>query len=153
MTVSAPATVRMARADDAWRIAQLSAELGYPADCAEIAERLHRLAASAADAVLVAEADALVVGWAHVCQALSVEYPPLAELRGLVVDATLRSRGIGAALLGASERWAVARGLQELRVRSQVVRERAHRFYLDRGYTERKRQVVFVKPLPRIDDA
>jgi hypothetical protein len=32
-------------------------------------------------------------------------------------------------------------------VRSNVVRERAHRFYLREGYVERKRQVVFDKTL------
>jgi hypothetical protein len=28
-----------------------------------------------------------------------------------------------------------------------VIRERTHRFYVERGYTERKRQVVFDKVL------
>jgi hypothetical protein len=32
-------------------------------------------------------------------------------------------------------------------VRSNVIRERAHRFYLREAYAERKRQVVFEKPL------
>jgi hypothetical protein len=34
-----------------------------------------------------------------------------------------------------------------MRVNSNVVRERAHRFYLREGYTERKRQAVFFKQL------
>ena len=140
--------VRAARAADAGRIAELSAQLGYPADTSEIAQRLQRLAAHTSDAVLVAEVDGGVVGWIHVCAVLSVEYAPMAEVRGLVVDAQRRSRGIGAALLQAAEEWATRSGLREMRVRSQVVRERAHRFYLERGYAERKRQVVFVKALP-----
>jgi hypothetical protein len=34
-----------------------------------------------------------------------------------------------------------------MRVRSNVIRERAHRFYLREGYAEKKRQAVFLKQL------
>jgi GNAT superfamily N-acetyltransferase len=78
---------------------------------------------------------------------LHIEEVPFAELAGLVVGDSARSRGIGALLLRAAEDWARNRGFARLRVRSNVVRERAHRFYLREGYIERKRQVVFDKTL------
>ena len=58
-----------------------------------------------------------------------------------------RGVGVGAQLLHAAEQWAAKNGFGRMRVRSNVVRERAHRFYLREGYRERKRQVVFDKDL------
>jgi GNAT superfamily N-acetyltransferase len=139
--------VRVARIGDAERVAQLSGELGYPSSTEDIRQRLRDLDASSDDAVLVADVEGRVAGWVHVGRVLSVEYDALAEVRGIVVDSTARSRGIGAALLHAAEDWAMRAGLREIRVRSQLMRQRAHRFYLERGYEERKRQVVFVKSL------
>jgi len=63
-----------------------------------------------------------------------------------VLDAA-RSLGVGARLLAAAEAWSRDAGFARMRVRSNVVRERAHRFYVREGYVERKRQVVFEKDL------
>ena len=41
----------------------------------------------------------------------------------------------------AGEAWARARGLKEMVLRSNVIRERAHAFYRRLGYEEQKRQV------------
>jgi hypothetical protein len=48
-------------------------------------------------------------------------------------------------LLAAAEAWAREQGFASMRVRSNVLRERAHRFYLREGYLEKKRQAVFLK--------
>jgi GNAT superfamily N-acetyltransferase len=47
--------------------------------------------------------------------------------------------------VSAAETWAAKRGAKRLRVRSNVMRERAHRFYERLGYTITKRQAVFDK--------
>jgi GNAT superfamily N-acetyltransferase len=64
-----------------------------------------------------------------------------------VVDETRRSRGTGAALVEAAVEWAGRHGFRNLRVRSNVVRERTHAFYERLGFTRLKQQVVFVKPV------
>ena len=48
-------------------------------------------------------------------------------------------------LLAAAEAWAREHGFASMRVRSNILRERAHRFYLREGYIEKKRQAVFLK--------
>ncbi|HXH05932.1 MAG TPA: GNAT family N-acetyltransferase, partial [Vicinamibacterales bacterium] len=53
----------------------------------------------------------------------------------------------GAALVRAVERWAAARGLPRLRLRSNVVRAAAHRFYLRQGFGIVKTQHAFEKSL------
>jgi GNAT superfamily N-acetyltransferase len=141
-------SIRMARSEDAAALAQLSTQLGYPADAGTIAARHARVrAADVGEVFVAADAQGNVIGWAHVVPRLHLEEIPFAELAGLVVADTARSAGVGARLLAAAETWAKQHGFTRLRVRSNVVRERAHRFYLREGYAERKRQVVFEKDL------
>ncbi len=139
--------IREAAADDAEAIAGLSTQLGYPAGAAETAERLAAIRAHEDHAVLVAEAGGRVVGWVHVFAACRIESEPFAELGGLVVEDAERGRGIGGRLVEAAESWAAARGFATMRVRSNVVREDARRFYEHRGYARAKVQAVFAKPL------
>jgi len=47
----------------------------------------------------------------------------------------------------AAEQWARVHGFALMRVRSNVVRERAHRFYEREGYARVKTQAVFRKAL------
>ena len=130
-------------------LASLSGELGYPTDAATMRERLVRLRANARDGeVFVAEsANGDVIGWTHVAGRLNLEEAPFAELAGLVVANGARGCGVGQRLLRAAEDWSRTQGFARLRVRSNVVRGRAHGFYLREGYVERKRQVVFDKLL------
>ena len=140
--------IRPAGAGDAADLARLSAQLGYPADAAAIAARLALVRASHAGEIFAAvDAHASIVGWTHVAPRVNLEEEPFAELAGLIVGEGVRGRGVGALLLRAAENWAREHGYAKLRVRSNVLRERAHRFYLREGYVERKRQAVFDKPL------
>ena len=137
--------IRTAGAADAGALAELSAQLGYLADSAAVAARLARMRADpAAGEVFVAvDARGKITGWTHVAARLNLEEAPFTELAGLVVDAAARGHGVGVALLRAAEEWSRAQGFARLRVRSNVLRERAHRFYRRQGYAETKRQVVF----------
>jgi GNAT superfamily N-acetyltransferase len=58
-----------------------------------------------------------------------------------------RSNGAGAQLLEAAERWARRKRCVNMSVRSNIVRERAHAFYLRHGYEHYKTQKAFRKPL------
>lgn len=133
--------------DDARRVSELALELGYPTSEAEVRVRLPRLAADPAQAVFVAELDDGVLGWVHVCEEHTLLFEPYAEIVGLIVDSTARSRGIGAALLARAEAWAVERGLVTVHLRSRTTRERAHAFYLREGYRITKTQHAFERDL------
>lgn len=146
-STGAPTPVRRASREDAAEIARLTAQLGYPTAPEAIARRLTSLLPSAEHGVWVASEDAALMGWLHVAVTRALEYEPCAEILGLVVDETRRGRGAGAALVAAAEAWARAQGLSEIRVRSRVTREGAHRFYERLGYLEWKRQVAFRKSL------
>jgi len=141
--------IRKARRGDAERIAQLSAELGYPATPAQITARLRQLTPASKHAVFVAESAeaARVVGWIHVSVSHLLESYVRAEVNGLIVAEGQRSAGAGAKLLEAAEEWARKRGCRGMNVRSNVIRERAHKFYEQQGYEHYKTQKAFRKAL------
>jgi len=142
-----PVAIRRATMSDAPALADLSVQLGYPSTPEEARRRLTPLLDRPDGAVLVAQRGERVVGWVHVLRVERLEADPFGELGGLVVDASCRSQGVGSLLLRAAENWTLAHGLRRLRVRSNVVREAAHRFYETRGYTRSKQQAIFDKPL------
>jgi len=98
--------------------------------------------------VLVAESpERKVVGWLHASVSPLLEVQLRAEVNALVVADDERSRGTGALLLRAAERWARNHGCKNMSVRSNVIRERAHQFYLRNGYDHYKTQKAFRKPI------
>ena len=140
--------IRKARRGDAARIAQLSGELGYPASAEQIAARLRQLTPATKHAVFVAEsAEGGLIGWVHVSTSYLLESDLRAEVNGLIVAEGQRSAGAGAKLLQAAEEWARKRGCKGMNVRSNVIRERAHKFYEANGYEHYKTQKAFRKPL------
>jgi GNAT superfamily N-acetyltransferase len=140
--------IRRAKSTDAARIAELSGQLGYPATPLEIAQRLRQIKPASQHAVLVAESpERKAIGWLHVSVSPLLEAQLRAEVNGLVVDDDERSRGTGALLLRAAEQWARSRGCKDMSVRSNVLRERAHQFYLRHGYEHCKTQKAFRKQL------
>jgi GNAT superfamily N-acetyltransferase len=140
--------VRRARTSDAPRLAELSGQLGYPATSAEIIKRIRRLKPASQNALFVADSPgAGVVGWAHVSVTHLVEVDTRAELNGLIVSEGQRSLGAGAHLLEAAEHWARKHGCPSMSVRSNVIRERAHKFYERQGYEHYKTQKAFRKTL------
>jgi GNAT superfamily N-acetyltransferase len=139
--------IRAPSARDAPAIAMLLAELGYPAERHEIPGRVERMCADGTAAVFVAGADgpstAEVLGVVTV-HALSVLHAeaPVAQLTALVVHATARGRGVGAALVAAAERWARARGAARIVVTTALHRVQAPRFYERLGYEHTGRRYV-----------
>ena len=107
-----------------------------------------RLSRTPTDAALGAfTPEGRLLGWVHVQERALLESEPFAEVCSLVVEERERGRGVGAALMGACERWALARGLGRMRVRSNVKRAPAHAFYGRLGYAVVKSQHVFQRVL------
>jgi GNAT superfamily N-acetyltransferase len=140
--------IRRAKSSDAPRLADLAGQLGYPTTTAQLRERLRRIQPASQHTIFVAEsAKDEVVGWLHVSRQPLLEEELRAEVNGLVVADGHRSLGAGARLLAAAEDWARKRGCKGMSVRSNVIRERAHKFYERNGYEHYKTQKSFRKPL------
>jgi GNAT superfamily N-acetyltransferase len=113
-----------------------------------MAERLHRVLAKTEDVIFVAEAlRPGTIGWIHGAERDSLEVDRRCEILGLVVDSTHRNRRVGRALVAAVERWAAARGLEQVAVRSNVTRIESHPFYERLGYVRVKTSHIYRKSI------
>ncbi len=140
--------IRRAKSADAPQIAVLAGQLGYPATAVQMRKRLVGIKPASQHAVFVADfPEHGVIGWVHVSRQPLLEVEIRAEVNGLVVAEGQRSLGAGAKLLAAAEAWARKHGCKSMSVRSNVIRERAHRFYERNGYEHYKTQKSFRKKL------
>lgn len=146
--VQTTCTVRPAQPHDCDEMAELAGQLGYECTGEEVRERLCHMQDADQYAVFVAELPGgQLAGWIGAYLFRCVETASCAEISGLVVKHDLRSRGIGKRLLDAAEEWARSIGCDAMSVRSNVKRERAHRFYTNNGYEQVKTQNLFHKRL------
>ena len=149
MTRTAPSVeIRAPLKGDFEAVAHLAGELGYPSTAAEIQERLAAVAGDPHYAAFVAVDHAgHVLGWIQLTEVRPLTGDPRAEITGLVVASSRRGGGVGRLLVERGENWARERALAEIGLHSNVLRERAHEFYLRLGYRVTKSQKVFRKDL------
>jgi len=139
-------SVRPALLTDATRIVALCAQLGYGVPLAHVQHELRTMRNDRT--VLVAVVPRVgVVGWVGVCERHTLTSNRRADIEGLVVEDEYRGNGIGEMLLTSAQTWAKARGCRQVRLLSNVVRKRAHGFYLRFGYEVLKTEYVFEKNL------
>lgn len=146
--------LRSARLSDAAEIAELSGQLGYPASGDEMSARLARLLPDPDYSIAVVEgADGSLLGWIGAEYRILLELGEEIEIVGLVVRQGTRRAGVGKALLAAAEEWARGRGLDAIRVRSNVARPDSHPFYERMGYALVKTQHCYRKGLAQPNEA
>jgi GNAT superfamily N-acetyltransferase len=140
--------IRAPREQDYARLAELAGQLSYPSTADEIAQRLAAMAGSREHAVFVAETQGgEIAGWIAVFISRGLEVNPRGEISGLIVDERFRSQAVGKHLLARAEEWAREQGCDVVGLRSNVIRDRAHAFYIREGYQHSKTQKTFRKNL------
>lgn len=113
----------------------LAEQLGYPVSLDVLLQRFGALNKSTNHKLFVASSDTKVIGWVHVGREMSSLLSDMgADIGALVVDSEYRSAGVGGALMAAAEKWAWGQNIDVVRVRSNVKRSDAHRFYERQGY-------------------
>jgi len=133
--------------DDAPAIAALSLQLGYSITAEKTAAQIIAISNSPNDVAYVAVDGHTVIGWIHVFRTLRLECDPYCEIGGLVVEQLYRGNGIGKILIDNARPWCREKKCSVLRVRSNVKRTDAHKFYEQVGFTTIKQQKVFEIPL------
>jgi len=142
-------TIRVLRVDDAKTVATLSASLGYLASAEEVQSRIELLADSNDRMAFAAILQDAVVGWIDAAVERHLQSEPVVVIGGLIVRDDMRGKRIGQQLCHAVEQWAAQIEISAVRVRSQLKRADAHRFYLRDGYTQMKISAVFEKHVLR----
>lgn len=141
-------TIRKAILDDAPQLAELSEVLGYPVDVHLLKRRLEIILPKNDHVVFVAESSPnSISGWIHAADQEILEAGRFCEILGLVVGATQRRTGVGRRLVSEVERWAAERGINQISVRSNVIRPESHQFYQHLGFVRIKTQHVYRKEL------
>jgi (aminoalkyl)phosphonate N-acetyltransferase len=140
-------SIRRLIVDDAEEVAELCRQLGYPSSPEDLRRRIEERSRSVDSIALAAVLNDRIAGWIDACIERHLQSPASAVIGGLVVRDDARGGGIGRRLCLEIEQWARDKSVPLLRVRSQIVREDAHRFYLREGYRKVKTSVVFEKPL------
>jgi GNAT superfamily N-acetyltransferase len=97
--------------------------------------------------LVAADEKDVAVGWIHGRVVRWLESDPFVDVGGMVVADSSRGQGVGGRLLDEVENWARSLGHRRIRIRSNVVRERAHGFYTRLGYDKVKTSYVFEKTL------
>ncbi|MHB1223628.1 MAG: GNAT family N-acetyltransferase, partial [Gemmatimonadaceae bacterium] len=144
--------IRRATALDAPELARLLTSLGHPTTAAAIEAHWEEWQ-SAGNAALVAERpDGTLAGVATLHHMLVLHRPrPVGRITALVVDAPVRGKGIGRALVAAAEETLASAGCGLLEITSNVRRADAHAFYEHLGYE--RTSFRFARMLPRVEGA
>jgi len=133
---------------DAKPVAELSVQLGYPVSRMELKNRFVRIAATPGNGLFVAlNNEQTVIGWMHVHTIDRIEVGRYAEIGGIVVDETMRGRGVGRALMLCAETWAREHGFDRVKLSSGAHRTEAHAFYEHIGYSNIRTSFRFEKIL------
>lgn len=128
-------TIRTAVASDAPALASMLGQLGYPTDASEIPGRLARMTERPGTIVFVAEHrnKPVAVVTVHLLPSLHTS-DPNAWLTAVVVDESVRGKGVGSAIVKHAEDWARRQGAKRLALTSHLRRVEAHEFYKNREY-------------------
>jgi GNAT superfamily N-acetyltransferase len=136
----ATAKVRAMQDDDLPHVRQLNFQLGYSGTIKQIRSRFAGVRQQAGQELFVAHVGERLVGWLHVQSHRSLESEPYAEIAGLIVDRDERRHGVGRALVERACAWAKDQQHATVRVRSNVNREEAAKFYPAMGFAILKTQ-------------
>jgi ribosomal protein S18 acetylase RimI-like enzyme len=145
--MEASVLVRHWEEKDLAQLADLSGELGYPATREQVARRLSLIGSGGIVLVAADRGSGRVLGWIELQVITHITSDPHLEICGLVVSGEARSRGIGSLLVSAAEETARDKNVRCLRVRSNIIRDRAHGFYTRLGFANVKTSKVFEKAL------
>ena len=146
-TNSIAVSIRRLSVDDAEAAAELSSQLGYPSSPGDLRKRIEELSHTTDRVAFAAVVDGEMVGWIDAAMERHLQYAASAVIGGLVVREEMRGQGVGRRLCVEVEEWARSQSVPLVRVRSQIKREDAHRFYLRDGYQKVKTSLVFEKVL------
>jgi GNAT superfamily N-acetyltransferase len=118
-------------------------ELGYNVGTHDLEKNIHEINLRGG-AIFVAEVNEEIVG--SICMIIDARLAEgvYAEIVSLVVTKNYRGKGIGKQLVNQAELWA-RKYVNKLRVRANVTRNDAHKFYKSLGFKESKEQKVLLK--------
>lgn len=128
----------------ALEVSELLKQLGYSVSKEGLPKRIASIKENKG-VVLLAFVEDKLAGCIHAMIVPLLAEGTCGEVVSLVVDESMRGKGIGKYLLEQSIVWFKINGQSKVRIRCNSKREEANKFYSHLGYTEMKSQKVYEK--------
>lgn len=139
---------RIAKRGDAADIARISEEcFGYTANEERTLEHIMCAAKDSKQQLLVMREGDEIIGFLHAQIVRPIYGVQTMYVHALAVTEQYRRMGCGRALLARAEAWGRRKGAVNVTLHSGLERRNAHVFYREHGYSVRKLQLNYVKPL------
>jgi len=135
--------IREATISDLPILRDLTEQLGYPLAELDLRNNLEIILGNDNEIIYVMAENDKPIAWIHIFHTIRLESGSFCELGGLIVDKNYRSKGIGKLMIEKAIEWTKQRNVPVLKLRSNVIRKDAHRFYTNFGFREIKEQKVF----------
>lgn len=121
-------------------------ELGKDVSLSELKKTVSNMCNNKDYQILVADIDGETVGFIGVHFGLAFEISgKVMRIIALAVKEDVQNQGVGTRLVGAAEEYARKNGADVIGVNSGLTREKAHTFYVNRGFN--KKGYSFIKTL------
>ncbi len=126
---------------------ELCRQLGFETDLASLSRRYAEVSAHTEHALFVALVGEQPLGFLHARASISFARDSGTEVAAIVVEESLRGKGIGRALMERAEKWAREEGFPAIFLRSNEMRTEAHKFYEVMGYEPTRSSLGYLKQL------
>ncbi|MDN5351250.1 MAG: hypothetical protein PWQ12_166 [Clostridiales bacterium] len=143
--------IRFAREEDAADMEGLIEQLGYTFRHDRVVSWIQAYRDDSSKDILVATIADHVIAWCSIEIVQHYHFDLHAEISGFIVDSAYRNQGVGKQIMNTAEKWALDQGCTRLRVRTNVTRMDAHRFYEHCNFGVIKEQYVFSKRIKERD--
>ena len=141
--------IRTAKIEDSSALAALAHELGYPSSQEKIAEILTSVQKHEQQQIFIAEIDQSIVGYIHlVCvKPTELDVDQHVEIAALNVHQNFRQQGVGHGLIEYTFDWSKNKRQNQVRIRANIIEERAYGFFIQNGFRHLSGQEIFLKSL------
>jgi GNAT superfamily N-acetyltransferase len=135
--------LRSAQVQDADELTRLFEQLGYVCTPSELKERIASRVDHIHNEIFVAEVEGAIVGAIAFSTLLPIHEPgKWGLISALVVNESIRGKGIGDALLAHTEHHAKKSGCTQIELSSSESRKKAHAFYEKNGFVEKRKRFL-----------
>lgn len=125
------------------QVSKLAAQLDYPVELKDLTARFEILRKLPSHGLFVLQDKDLVLGWIHLEAVDDLIEEKKVEIKAIVVDESVRGRGIGHQLIEQAKKWTLENNLKTIYLSCNTKRTQTHQFYLRKGFTQTRSSHFF----------
>lgn len=118
-------------------------QLGYEVSESDFKNRFENLQFQNDHAQFVAVDEGRAIGWIHLSLIYALIEDLRTEIKAFVIDEKYRNRRIGRLMISYSREWSKSKGAKKIFLRTNIIREDAHRFYEREKFQRKKTSHIY----------